>query len=1040
MVLDGKFSSKGGTAPKSFHTQATPHRNTSFDIRSYTEHLTKGKKGKYECPVCGEPKLSFNKGTGKYDCYSCHDTKGIADKLREMAGESGDENSQSDRHIGLLDPIAERHKKEFRKSAIPDTWSHWNFKTLEDKREIAKFLGRTKWEWTSGWIATGVDPTTGESTGLGQFKPDKIYTNAQGEKAKYLTQCRHIGYEVLCLKVPTQPDYWQNVLDNSTQLVRIVEGGKKALSSMANTGVPTIGVCGVTMWERDGKPTLILQKFMQGGRPIEIAYDADIVRKKDVRKACFKLAKALLDAGCEVTVRLWDERYGKGIDDVIFNGHNFDEVSESLNLRELAQKWEKQFPNEGTNDRDQSPPKQTVFINRLIDKYRDQLAYDPKQKIWLHYGADNDGIWAKEEDVFICRMLKNEVDVNYPKGCSAGYIEGALKALKWELAVKNWDEDSGLLPLQNGVLRLSDKKLLKHSPKYHLTWYLPYSYEPTATCEPIIDWFKEMVGEPDQIELLRCYLAAIVRGDNHLHRFIELIGPGGTGKSTFTNLAVALVGVNNTHSTNLKKLEGQFETASIAGKRLVLINDSERYGGEVSILKALTGGDFLPFEIKRKQSQGGFYPKALAIMAANEPIQSGDYTSGLKRRRISLKFTNQIPNNQQRNLINIDGRGVTGDWVNYLPGLLNWVLGANEKTIFNYLKRTDEFCPSLKRHQVDSLLDSNPLADWADQYLVIREGVRSAVGNAKQDKSNCTETRFLNVESWLYASYAEHSFNTGTKKVASRRFRTLLDDLLNNQLGFDVKNGRDRYGSYFKGIAIRKETDMDPLLISDNPIDEPPTDPPSGPGGQPDGEPPGGPDPGPPTQDVAPVADAVTDNVTAETLVGDECDGCDDKPSLITTESTPTELESAKGEESRDLQPTVEEVAQDLLECESPESLSILRECYDRQLLQKAAKFLKRQGNKAKVQQIKSWVEASENDSDPCKEVGLTPEGVNELERSTKEPEPGFKLGDRVEIISSGIKGNVIQMGVNRGDYWVNSKDLPWAKLVSGSNLRILIE
>ena len=92
--------------------------------------------------------------------------------------------------------------------------------------------------------------------------------------------------------------------------------------------------------------------------------------------------------------------------------------------------------------------------------------------------------------------------------------------------------------------------------------------------------------------------------------------------------------------TKLEK--SKFETASIAGKRLVLINDSERYAGEVGKLKNLTGQDSLPYEIKFKQSKGGFTPSALVIVTTNETIQSCDYTSGLARRRISVPMFNRI--------------------------------------------------------------------------------------------------------------------------------------------------------------------------------------------------------------------------------------------------------------------------------------------------------------------------------------------------------------------------------------------------------------
>ena len=82
---------------------------------------------------------------------------------------------------------------------------------------------------------------------------------------------------------------------------------------------------------------------------------------------------------------------------------------------------------------------------------------------------------------------------------------------------------------------------------------------------------------------------------------LEVVGPGGRGKSTFANLCCALVGARNYASTTLNQLEqSRFEVASIKGKRLTLINDSERYGGSAQIFKALTGGDNLRFEEKNK--------------------------------------------------------------------------------------------------------------------------------------------------------------------------------------------------------------------------------------------------------------------------------------------------------------------------------------------------------------------------------------------------------------------------------------------------------
>jgi putative DNA primase/helicase len=73
-------------------------------------------------------------------------------------------------------------------------------------------------------------------------------------------------------------------------------------------------------------------------------------------------------------------------------------------------------------------------------------------------------------------------------------------------------------------------------------------------------------GDPQRVQLLRAYLKAIVTGRTDLQRYLECLGPGGTGKSTYTRLAIALVGLENTCITELKLLEGnRFETSGIYG-------------------------------------------------------------------------------------------------------------------------------------------------------------------------------------------------------------------------------------------------------------------------------------------------------------------------------------------------------------------------------------------------------------------------------------------------------------------------------------------
>ena len=470
---------------------------------------------------------------------------------------------------------------------------------------------------------------------------------------------------------------------------------------------------------------------------------------------------------------------------------------------------------------------QSDIAEYLAEKYQSQLAWNTDLQEWYYYGSVTPGIWSKGSTERIGRLVKSEIGAiareigkasNKKPTYTISFVNGVTALLKFDLEVDKWNEAEGLLPLLNGVLDLETKQLLPHSPENKLTWCLPYKYNTLATCKPIQEWLLTMCGgDRNLVQLMRAYLLGIVTGRTDWQKYLELVGAGGTGKSTFTRLATALVGQDNVHTTTLQKLEkSKFETASIAGKRLVLINDSERYAGEVGKLKNLTGQDTLPYEVKFKQSKGGFTPNALVIVTTNEVIQSADYTSGLARRRISIPMFNTISSDRQKNLIEHKNGKMYGDFFPYIPGLLNWVLDMDEDTATSIVKNYEAKVPSLLAMKARTLVETNPIADWLDSCVVYKPEAQTNVGVAKRDKDSNSPFWYLDTEKWLYPNYCEYCHNSGTKAVSLRRFVNLLSDLGKNQLGLDISKERDRFGSYFVGLKIRDVNDNSPPLITGN--------------------------------------------------------------------------------------------------------------------------------------------------------------------------------------------------------------------------------
>jgi putative DNA primase/helicase len=232
------------------------------------------------------------------------------------------------------------------------------------------------------------------------------------------------------------------------------------------------------------------------------------------------------------------------------------------------------------------------------------------------------------------------------------------------------------------------------------------------------------------------------------------------------------------------------------------------------VLKAITGQDPLRNEQKHKQQGTGFVPTALVLVAANEAIQSNDYTSGLERRRLTIPFLNQVAASQRRDLLTITGAGMSGEFVDCLPGLLNWVLALPDATVRELLVNTPVSVPSLAQWKAESLLESNPIAEWLDNRIIIDAGEKTYVGYADKIRetsgepgNNTSRDRYVNRDRWLYASYVQYCHQVGNRPISLKRFVVLLEDLLRSQLGIPIARGKDVKGSYFAGIALRSHSD-----------------------------------------------------------------------------------------------------------------------------------------------------------------------------------------------------------------------------------------
>jgi len=439
--------------------------------------------------------------------------------------------------------------------------------------------------------------------------------------------------------------------------------------------------------------------------------------------------------------------------------------------------------------------------------------YDPRFDTFMYY-IPNRGFWRREEyRKEFAHIVQDELSCNRsytPAGFSSNLVNDVVELLKQKICRTHWNDSTDKVVFTNGVLEVSTGEFTEHNKEDYITWGLDFNYDPSIDPGPITKWiFRTQYEDEARVQVLRAWLRACLVGHGHeLQRFLEIIGPGGRGKSTFANLCCALVGAGNYASTTLNQLEqSRFELSSIKGKRMTLINDSERYGGSAQVFKALTGGDNLRYEEKMKNIGEPFVYMGMVMVAANEPIQTTDNTSGLTRRRLTIEFNRKLydKSSEAKDMIKIEKGRVVGEWKNYLPGLINWVLEMNEKEMRRYLLDTYEAAPSLKKVRNSIMLTSNNLIEWLQAEVVADSDNVIPVGKKIPNTDKDMSERYFNSNFHLYPSYCEYCDSTGSKAVGQKRFISLLMDCCKSQLDIaNIITFTKKGMPLFKGLAIRK--------------------------------------------------------------------------------------------------------------------------------------------------------------------------------------------------------------------------------------------
>lgn len=435
----------------------------------------------------------------------------------------------------------------------------------------------------------------------------------------------------------------------------------------------------------------------------------------------------------------------------------------------------------------------------VVERLANSLCFDEIADLWYRR---TDEIWIPTTKTGKSRLVDDLLSELLPEGFSDRRFRAVERLLENRLGMTGWEQSPDLLPVKNGVLNVKTRELAPYSAKHRFNWRLPYSFDPDAKINVIRRWLWDASGQDEEVvSMVRAFFKIAVTGGT-AQKFLEVIGPGGTGKSTLVRLLVLLLGEKNHAATDLKNLEqNRFEAATLYGKRLAVISDSSRFNGEVSVLKALTGGDPIRHERKHQQQSGSFTFRGVVVIAANEPIQSTDYTSGLARRRLPVYFNRKITDADKAKWRSVGG--IEKAMEAELPGLLNWVLSMPDDEFDGVIQ---SISGDLNASQRQHLTETNKLAAWIDDRLVADANAVLYVGPSLKSVDAMEYGYAINRK--LYPNYQDWCEENGVQAISVNRFANSLIDVCQHcRIPVNALK-KDRFGKRIQGLAIRQTNDF----------------------------------------------------------------------------------------------------------------------------------------------------------------------------------------------------------------------------------------
>jgi P4 family phage/plasmid primase-like protien len=322
---------------------------------------------------------------------------------------------------------------------------------------------------------------------------------------------------------------------------------------------------------------------------------------------------------------------------------------------------------------------------------------------------------------------------------------------------EDYEPSSEYFNVSNGVLNVFTRELTLHTPKLFFLDCSPTKYDKDAT-RPEFDKFINSL-QCDKLDALQEFSGYLLEDTPKHKKALMLNGPTDSGKTTFTNAIVNVIGINSTGGIPIQDLEHRFQQQRLYKKRANLCGDlgAEAFN-KVGLFKRTTGGDPIEAEIKGANKPLKFIWGGKHWFDVNDmPNTEGDAdTDAFYNRLVMDTFPIQLTKDK------ID-KNLSHKLALESSGILNWMLDG------------------LKRLEANGgFTDSSSIDEIRDHYKRNADNIYSFV----QDRCYLKEGEYVEkIES--YRKYVQYCINKGYSQKGKTKF---YEKLIGNMGG--IKDDR----------------------------------------------------------------------------------------------------------------------------------------------------------------------------------------------------------------------------------------------------------